>query len=77
VALKIERVVDGGVDAEEALRGPGRLEPLHLALSPAHGLMGILNPVVLSQALLMTAGQAELPERRSRSISEASPRFSI
>src|SRR5271166_3446389 len=33
------------MDAEEALRGPGRLEPLHLALSPAHSLMGILNPV--------------------------------
>ena len=64
MALKIERVVDGGVDAEEALRRPGRLEPLYLALSPAHGLMGILNPVVLSLALLMTAGQAELPDRR-------------
>jgi integrase len=48
VALKIEGVVDGGMDAHEALRGSSRLEPLHLALSPAHGLMGILGPIVFS-----------------------------
>jgi hypothetical protein len=65
VALKVEGVVDGGMDAEEALRRPGRLEPLHFALSSADGLMGILNPVVLPGALLMRASQAQLPESRS------------
>src|SRR5207302_10688229 len=65
VALKIERVVDGGMDAEKALCGSGRLEPLHFALWPADGLMAILDAVVLSEALLMTAGQAKVPERRS------------
>jgi hypothetical protein len=64
VALKIERVVDGGMDAKEALRRPGRLEPLHLALSSAHGLMGILDAIVLSEALLMRAGQPQLSESR-------------
>jgi hypothetical protein len=34
MALMVERIVDGGVHAEEALRGCCRLEPLHLALSP-------------------------------------------
>jgi len=38
--------------AEEALRRPGRFEPLYLALSPAHGLMGVFGAVVLSNALL-------------------------
>ena len=47
MALKIERVVDSGMDAEEALRRPGRLEALHLALSSAHGLMGVFGAVVL------------------------------
>ena len=65
MALKIERVVDCGIDAEEALRRSGRFKPLHLALSSAHGLMGILNAIVLSEALIMRAGQAELPESRS------------
>ena len=65
MALKIERVVDGGMDAEKALRGSGRLEPLHFALSPSDGLMGILDAVVFSEALLMTAGQAKMPERLS------------
>jgi hypothetical protein len=75
VALKIERVVDGGMDAEEALRRPGRLEPLHLALSPAHGLMGILDAIVLSEALLTRAGQPQLPESRSVRSSRASRRI--
>jgi hypothetical protein len=38
VALKVE-IVDGGVETEEALRGAGRLEALHLALSSSHCLM--------------------------------------
>src|SRR5471032_938257 len=64
VALKIECVVDGGMDAEEALGRASRLEPLHLALPSPHGLMGVLRAIVLSEALLMRAGRAELPESR-------------
>ena len=41
------------------------LEPLHLALSTAQGLMGVLRTIVPSEAMLMRAGQAELPERSS------------
>ena len=65
VALKIERVVDGGMDTEEALRGSSCLEPLNLALASSHRLMGVLHAIVLPQPLLMTAGQAQVPESRS------------
>ena len=65
MALKVERVVDSGIDAEETLCRAGRLEPLHLALSSAHGLMRVFGAVVLSNALLMRAGQAQVPESRS------------
>src|SRR5712671_2002401 len=36
VALKVERVVDGGMDAEEALGRASRLEPLHFTLASSH-----------------------------------------
>ena len=39
VALEVEAVVDGGVQGNEALRGRGRFEPLHLALSSPHRLV--------------------------------------
>jgi hypothetical protein len=45
MALMVERVVDGGVHAEEALGGCSPLEPLHLALSPTHDLVGVLGPI--------------------------------
>jgi len=35
VALNIEIIVDGGMDAEKALGGSGRFEPLHFALVAA------------------------------------------
>jgi hypothetical protein len=63
VASKIERVVDGGMDAEEPLRRSGRVEALHFALPSAHGLMGVLGAIVLPEPLLVTA--AKVPERRS------------
>ena len=47
MALMVERIVDGGVHAEEALGGCSRLEPLHLALSPSHDLVGVLGPIIL------------------------------
>jgi len=34
MALEVEGIVDGGVDAEKMLGGANRLEALHFALSP-------------------------------------------
>jgi hypothetical protein len=65
VSLKIECVVDVGMDTEKALGGSGRFEPLHLALSSAHGLMGVLRAIVLLEPLLMGAGQTKVPKRCS------------
>ena len=36
MALKIEGVVDGGVDAEKPLGGASRLEALYFVLSSSH-----------------------------------------
>ena len=47
VALKIECVVDGGMDAEEALGRASRLEPLHFTLASSHDLVGVLGAIVL------------------------------
>lgn len=57
MALQVEGVVDGGVDAEKSLRRARRLEPLHLPLAPSHDLMRVLGTVVHPQSLLMAAGQ--------------------
>ena len=62
MALMVERIVDGGVHAEEALGGCSRLEPLHFALSPSHDLVRVFGPIILPQPLLMTAGQMEVLE---------------
>src|SRR3954447_9631277 len=62
MALQVEGVVDGGVQAEKSLRGSGRLEPLHLALSSSHSLMRVLSAVVHSQPLLVPTTQAKSPE---------------
>jgi hypothetical protein len=53
------------MDVEKALRRRGRLEPLHLALPSAHGLMGVFGAVVLPDPLLMRAGQAKMPQGRA------------
>ena len=58
MSLMVEGVVDGGMDVEKTLRGSGRLEPLHLALSSLHRLMRILGTIVLPEPLLMRVGQA-------------------
>src|SRR5215472_13690057 len=63
VALEVEGVVDGSVDAEKALCGASRFEALHFALPPSHDLVRVLGAVVHPQPLLMSAGEAELPER--------------
>src|SRR5215469_16754510 len=63
MALKVEDVVDGSVHAEKTLCGASRFEPLHLALSSSHHLMRIFGSIVLSEPLLMRAGQSQTPER--------------
>jgi len=63
MALQVEGVVDGGVDAEESLCGAGRFEPLHFPLPSPHNLVRVLGAIVRAQPLLVTAGQTELPER--------------
>ena len=65
MSLKIEGVVDGGMDVEKALRRRGRLEPLHLTFSSAQGLMGVLGTIVLSDALLMVTAEPEMPQGRA------------
>src|SRR6202048_396575 len=62
MALEVEGIVDGGMNAQKALRRGRRFEALHLALAPAHHLMRILRPIVFSQALLMVAGKSEMPK---------------
>src|SRR3954447_20555593 len=63
MALQVEGIMDGGVDAEKSLRGAGRFEPLHLALSPSHDLMRVLGAVVHAQPLFVPTGQTKSLER--------------
>ena len=65
MSLMVEGVVDGGMDVEKTLRGSSRLESLHLALSSPHDLMGVFSAIVLSEAPIMRASEAQLPESRS------------
>ena len=62
MALEIEGVVDGGVHAEKPLGGASYIEPLYFALSSSHRLMRIFGSIILSQPLLMWAGQSQTPE---------------
>jgi hypothetical protein len=64
MALKIEGVVNGGVNGEKTPSGTSRLEPLHFALAPSHCLIRVFRPIVLSQPLLMRTRQPQTPERR-------------
>src|SRR3954469_56639 len=63
MALQVEGVVDGGMQAEKSLRGAGRLEPLHFALSSSYDLMRVFGTIVHAPSLLVPAGQAKSPER--------------
>jgi hypothetical protein len=65
MSLMVESIVDGGMDAEETLSGSRRLEPLHLAFSSPHDLMGVFSAIVLSEASIVRAGEAQLPESRT------------
>src|SRR4051794_15682701 len=62
MALQVEGVMDGGVETEKSLRGAGRLESLHLALSSSHSLMRVFGAVVHAPPLLVPATQAKSPE---------------
>jgi hypothetical protein len=46
IAAEVKQVVDLIVGREEALGLAGRLEALHLPLSPSRRLMGVFGPVV-------------------------------
>jgi len=60
MALDVEGVVDSSMGRHEALRGPWRLEPLHLPFSPTRRLMGVLGPVIPALSSLMASQQSEL-----------------
>src|SRR4029077_7827267 len=63
MALKVEGIVDGGVDTEKSLCGASGFEPLHLAFASSHDLMRVLGAIVHSQPLLMPAGPAKSLKR--------------
>ena len=62
MTLKIEVVVHGRMDIEEALGGSSRFKALHLALSSSYYLVRILGPIVVPESLLMAARQLDVPE---------------
>ena len=61
----VESIVDGGMEVEKTLRGSRRLESLHLAFSSPHDLMGVFSAIVLSEASIVRASEAQLPESRA------------
>src|SRR3954453_18563518 len=61
VAAEMKEVVDLVVGGEETLCLPGRLEPLHLSLSPSGRLVRILCPVVQPFMLPMLDARDDLP----------------
>src|SRR5205085_12310859 len=63
VALKVEGAVNRTVQAQEALGGSSRLEPLQLALASSDCLMRIFRPIVFPKPLLIPAGESQTPER--------------
>src|SRR4051794_3568439 len=63
MALQVEGVVDGGMQAEKSLRRAGRLEPLHLALSSSYSLMRVFGAIAHPPSLLVPRTQAQRPER--------------
>jgi hypothetical protein len=65
MSLMVEGIVDGGMDVEKPLRGSRRLEPPDLTLSSPHDLMGVFGAIVLSEASIVRAGEAQLPESRA------------
>ena len=65
VAGQEEEVVDLIVGGQEALRVPGRLEPLHLAFSSAGWLVGVFRPVVQPLVLAVLDAGHDLLLRRA------------
>ena len=65
MSLMVEGVVNGGIDIQKTLRGSRRLESLHLAFSSPHDLMGVFSAIVLSEASIVRASEAQLPESRA------------
>ena len=67
MSLMVESVVDRGMDVEKPLRGSRRFEPLHLALSSPHDLMGVFSAIVFSAAPIMRAATESIWTREARS----------
>jgi hypothetical protein len=74
VALKVKGVVNRTVQAEEALGGSSRLEPLQLALALSDCLVRILRPIV---AAIEPVGPLEARNTITSATSWAVPRRSI
>jgi hypothetical protein len=62
--LNFERVVDRGMDGNEALRRFGRFEALHLSFSSSNWLMRVLGAIVGAQSLLVRTREANLAKGR-------------
>jgi len=63
MAAEGKKVVDPVMGGEEALSVPGRLEALHLPLSPSRRLVRVLGPVVQSLVLPVLDAGHDLPLR--------------
>ena len=46
MALEVEGIVDGSMNAQKALRRRRGFEALHFALASTHHLMRVLRPIV-------------------------------
>jgi hypothetical protein len=42
----VESIVDDGMDVEKTMRGSRRFEPLHLAFSLPHDLIGVFSAII-------------------------------
>ena len=62
MAFDVEGVVDRSMGGKKSLGRSGRLEPLHLALTPPRRLMGVLGPIVPTLPLIVPNPQSKLPE---------------
>ena len=65
MALGIEGVLDGGMGRQETLGRSRRLEPLHLPLPTACGLVRVLGPVVSTLPLVVASRETELAYGRA------------
>src|ERR1700745_3552532 len=65
MSLMAEGIVDGTMGVQNTLRRSRPLDPPDLALSSPHDLMGVFGAIALSEASIVRAGEAQLPETRA------------